>query len=423
MILLAHPTGNAYVREQARALAEAGVLGEFWTCLNWQRGTLADRLLPDRLAVELRRRSFDDLGRIVIRTCPGRELLRLAGGRLGLGQQREDSPLSVDQVFRSFDRRVARQVREATWVRALLAHEDGAESTFAAAGQRGLPCAYDLPIGYWRAAQALFTEEAAREPEWAATMPGRLDSEAKLSRKDAELAHADLVLVASQFTRTTLAMAPSFRGRVVLNPYGAPEPVSEAGMASSQGGPLKVIYIGSLTQRKGLSYLLSALQMLGPSATLTLIGQRTGGPCRALDQALKRHRWQPSLPHAEVLREIRHHDVLVFPSLFEGFGLVILEALSQAVPVITTPHTGGPDVLNDHRDGFLVPIRSASAIAARLETLLRDRELLAAMKHEARRTAARLGWEHFRRRIVTAMMSLIDSEPGPDPTGSEGDTG
>jgi glycosyltransferase involved in cell wall biosynthesis len=47
----------------------------------------------------------------------------------------------------------------------------------------------------------------------------------------------------------------------------------------------------------------------------------------------------------EVLREMQRHDVLVFPSLFEGFGLVIVEAMSQGLPVITTSHTAGPDII------------------------------------------------------------------------------
>src|SRR5690606_1255034 len=93
---------------------------------------------------------------------------------------------------------------------------------FAAARARGVRTFYDLPIGYWRAARELLTEEAERRPEWAATLHGNRDSAAKLERKDRELALADEVVVASSFTRTTLAKAPAFSGRVSVIPYGAP---------------------------------------------------------------------------------------------------------------------------------------------------------------------------------------------------------
>jgi len=63
------------------------------------------------------------------------------------------------------------------------------------------------------------------------------------------------------------------------------------------------------------------------------------------------------------------HDVFVFPSLFEGFGLVLLEAMAMGLPVITTPHTAGPDLIREGMEGFIVPIRHSTAIAERLEQL------------------------------------------------------
>ena len=50
---------------------------------------------------------------------------------------------------------------------------------------------------------------------------------------------------------------------------------------------------------------------------------------------------------------MKEHDVLIFPSLFEGFGLVITEAMAQGTPVITTDRTAGPDVISDNENGCL----------------------------------------------------------------------
>ena len=101
-------------------------------------------------------------------------------------------------------------------------------------------------------------------------------------------------------------------------------------------------------------------------------------------------------------------DVLGFPSLFEGFGLVILEAMSRGLPVITTAHTAGPDLIQDGVDGYLVPIRSAAVIAEKLETLHRDRARLAAMREAARATAREWAWAAYRRRLVTQLQSTLE---------------
>ncbi len=197
------------------------------------------------------------------------------------------------------------------------------------------------------------------------------------------------------------------RAPVHVVPYGAPPvPADLPPPAARTGsGPLRVLFAGSLGQRKGLSYLLDAVRRLGPARVeLTLLGDKTVEGCAPLDAAVRAHRWIPTLPHAEVLAEMARQDVLVFPSLFEGFGLVILEAMSRGLPVIATAHTAGPDVIDDGVDGFLVPIRSAEAIAEKLELLLARPALLTAMKHAARRKAATLGWEAYRRRLADCLL-------------------
>jgi glycosyltransferase involved in cell wall biosynthesis len=124
-------------------------------------------------------------------------------------------------------------------------------------------------------------------------------------------------------------------------------------------------------------------------------------------RVLDRHRWIPSLAHDDLLAEMSRHDVLVFPSLHEGFGLVILEAMSQGLAVITTPHTGGPDVIREGQDGFIVPIRSADAIAEKLGLLAGDRLMLAEMKEAARETARRHTWENYRKRLVEVVRGAV----------------
>ena len=408
MILFSHPTHNANVRQAAVALAEAGLLDEFWTCVAWDPDFAVNRLIPAGLREQLGRRALPKVLRDRVRICPMRELARHLCDGTGLAwlARHENGIFSVDAVYRTLDRRVAHVVGRAEGLSAVYCYEDGAAATFAAARKRGLRCIYDLPIGYWRAAQLIYQEEKNREPEWASTLSGTFDSAEKLARKDKEINAADLVIVASSFTKQTLQLAPAFGKTVTIIPYGSPESVGEP-VFRSQGGKLRILFVGALGQRKGLSYLLKAVAILGAAVELTLLGRKTAETCAPLNEALRRHRWIPSLPHADVMEEMSRHDVLVFPSLFEGFGLVILEAMSRGIPVITTPNTGGPDVIRNGQNGFIVPIRSADAIAAHLDSLASDSGALSAMKHAAYEAARSFSWESYRKKLVRAVRETL----------------
>ena len=402
MILFSHPTGNANVRHAALGLARARLLGEFWTCLNHRPGPWT-RVVPGSVRKQLGRRSFPDELQPYMRTTPYREMGRLFAHKIGLGSlaKHEVGPLSVDAVYQSLDRRVRERLRRGASFTGVYAYEDGAAVTFREAKKRGLPTYYDLPIGYWRAARELLLEEAERVPAWASTLIGNEDSAAKTARKDEELAQADVVFVASSYTLKTLGRAPGFHAPVEVIPYGAPpRPVgAPSRIAQTRTGPLRAIFVGSLGQRKGLSYLFDACRLLGSAVELTVIGTPPLERCAALEAELQRVRWIPSCPHAQVLAEMAAHDVFVFPSLFEGFGLVLLEAMAMGLPVITTPHTAGPDLLEEGSEGFIVPIRSAQAIAEKL-TLLRDAELANHMGRRAMQKAAQFTWEAYEQKLA-----------------------
>ncbi len=413
MIAVSHANGNQNLRHAALAMVEGGLLAELWTAISWDDRSFINRLLPAGLRAELQRRSFPDALRPFIHTRPWRELCRLAAIRLKRESlyRHETARFSIDEVFRGMDRHMARSVLPRLKPTTVYAYEDGAMETFRVAKDMGIERVYELPIGYWRAARAIFQEEREREPEWAPTLEGLGDSEAKLERKDVELRNASRIIVPSTFVRDTLKMAPAMTDVPVhLNPYGGPSVMAEQ-TSAPRSGKLRVIFVGSLGQRKGLGYVLRAVEMLGDAVELTLIGRKTTEECAPLNEAVKKHRWVSSIPHSEVLREMGQHDVLVFPSLFEGFGLVILEAMSQGVPVITTPNSGGLDVVTEGVDGFGVPVRSAEAIAERLERLASDRTLLAEMKNAALATARRHSWESYRKRLAEILSPTARPNP------------
>jgi len=150
-------------------------------------------------------------------------------------------------------------------------------------------------------------------------------------------------------------------------------------------------------------YLLKSVSKIAGQVEFTLIGSRPSVICKPLDEALARYRWIYSLPHDKILEEMRNHDVLVLPSLFEGFVLVILEAMSQGLPVITTDNSGGSEVVNNGESGFIIPMCSVEPIVEKISLLSQNRDILIYMGMQAQKRASLSGWEKHRRDIINAL--------------------
>jgi starch synthase len=406
-VIVSHPTGNANVSAVVSALHDHELLTAFYTCIVWRPESRLAKFVPGGLRVMLQRRARVQLSSELVRTRPTRELVRNLLIRAGKKHliAAETHPFSIDGVYRDLDRYVARNLRKYPEARAVYAYEDGALHQFRKAGELGLHRIYDLPIGYWRANRKISTEEAELQPAWKGTLNALADSDAKCALKDQELELADTVIVPSTFVKNTLDMYPG-KKKIVVNPFGVPSNISAPRDVTDPDQPLRVLYVGSLTQRKGVAYLFEAIEKAGKAVTLTVIGRKVGQSA-ALDSYCQKHRWLSSLPHSEILAEMRRHDVFVFPSLFEGLALVTGEAISQGLPVITTPNSGGTDILRDGVDGFIVPIRDPEAITARLLELHQDRGLLKQMSDSTLERAGQLNWQGCKDRTVAAVCDAL----------------
>lgn len=100
---------------------------------------------------------------------------------------------------------------------------------------------------------------------------------------------------------------------------------------------------------------------------------------------------------------MREQDVLVFPSLFEGFGLVITEAMSQGTPVITTNRTAGPDLITHGENGWLIDAGSTDTLQAAIEELIFKPSVIAEVGHAAMETASKRTWDVYGLELVEAI--------------------
>ena len=410
-ILLSHPTGNAFLRVLGESLKDSGMLYAFYTTVACFPGTILYNLSKYKPMLEIRRRSFDESLRSYTRSWPWLEAGRLLAGKFKWYTltTHEKGMLSVDAIYRNLDRRVARDLTESLGknVEGVYAYEDGAYATFLQAKKLNIICLYDLPIGYWRTARRLLRHEYENNPEWSSTLSGWKDSDSKLYRKDNELGLADHIFVASSFTKQTLADYPGDLPSVSVIPYGFPPAVAERAYPPLRGRALRLLFVGGLSQRKGISYLFDAVDELQDKVELTVVGRKAVQDCSALNLALSRHTWMPTLPHEQILQLMQEHDILVFPSLFEGFGLVITEAMSQGTPVITTERTAGADFITHGENGWIVEAGNTEVLIKQIEELLTQPELIRQNGQSALETARKRPWSLYGEELAGKIKKVL----------------
>jgi glycosyltransferase involved in cell wall biosynthesis len=220
----------------------------------------------------------------------------------------------------------------------------------------------------------------------------------RTARKDEEARLADLVLTASRFTSQSLVKHTGFDARKIMCiPLGGPPPVARADLPESSAGPVRFLYSGPVSVRKGVHYLLEAWRSIGaaPHATLDLFGSMQL-PIEALEETARGVTFHGHVAPSDLRNAYRAASVLVFPTLCDGFGLVVQEALAQGVPVITTTNAGAADLIEDGRNGFVVAPANLAALAEKMQWCITHPQEISRMRLAALETAQAWTWNRFR---------------------------
>ena len=404
-ILVVHPTGNQNSRAVARGLANDDSLHTFITALNIKSENY--KWLPTKIYTELKRRDFSEIKGNKKSGASFLECLRLIANKLKIKSliEHEIGFASVDNIYISTDKYAVKYLeKNSKDIDSVYCYEDGALETFKIAKKLGIKCIYELPIGYWRTHHKLNEEEIKLQAKWKDTWIATEDSQKKLEKKDLELALADEIIVASSFTKKTLDDYPNDLAPITVIPYGCPKPISANDRKWYKASDkLKVLYVGGLSQRKGISYMLEALNNVEEKISFSYIG--SGNANDLIKSTFPSANYLGTMAHEEVLNQMKNHDVLIFPSLFEGFGMVITEAMSQGMVVIATDHTALLDIADDS-SSITVPIRDSKSIENALVKLLEDPSLVQTMGKEALNKASKYQWKDYEKNISNIIQEI-----------------
>ncbi len=258
--------------------------------------------------------------------------------------------------------------------------------------QLNVPFILDQSIGHPDSKLPLYALARQQYPAWNAGIDERRPEIRAAERQEHD--YATRVVSASSFTSRSLVEHGVDPAKIRVIPYGVDldrfvlQPRAAA-------RPTRFIFVGFVNARKGVPLLFDAWRKVrAAGAELWLVGWISPS-VRHLLPELPGVKCFGAVPHDEVSRLMQQSDVLVFPSYFEGFGLVLLEAMACGLPVITTTATAGPDLVTEGENGWVFEPGDLERLADTMTFCLEHPGQVAEMGRQARAAAERFTWSSY----------------------------
>jgi glycosyltransferase involved in cell wall biosynthesis len=243
--------------------------------------------------------------------------------------------------------------------------------------------------------------------EWELSLPAE-----DFDRLVLEPKMAERILAASSFTKRTLIENGVPASAISVIPYGVNLRRFIPGPRHRSSGPLRLLFAGTINQRKGIRYLVEALRLLHHREIHLTICGRVVDDLAVLKPIASQIDLRASVSASELVSAYQQADLFVLPSVAEGFSQVLLESLACGLPILSTQHTAAPDLIDEGVHGFVVEPRRVDLLAERIEWALCHRPALAEMRVAARARAEQFSWDRFG-------ASIVDCVAGATQTTSE----
>ena len=370
-------------------LAERDLIGRVATTISVPRalgrGIARVPWAGPRLASLLRRREVPAFLDGVVDNIWAGELLRNSSSRFA-------SDTMTDAIFNwaitRFDNIVSR--RYAGRYRYVYGMDFSSAATFAAQKAKGGFCILRQVSPHFVTFAATLRRECERFPQLVTDYHRLIlrDVDAHTSRRAAEHDLADLIVTNSDYVRDTFIQNGVSASKVIAVPTGCPSLDVIGARSGGGGGPLRFVYAGRLSLRKGFHYLMQAwrLAAFGDRAELWIAGSSELNMANEI-AAQSNIRYLGALNSDTLADVYRKCDVMVLPTLSEGLAHVVLEGLSFGMPVITTVASGAGALVTNWDNGFIVPEADVEALSAAMASAVASRSGLMKMGQLSRERA------------------------------------
>lgn len=243
-----------------------------------------------------------------------------------------------------------------------------------------------------------------------------IDNYAEIWSKDSidrvyrEIKKADYFLAPSQVVKKSLMYCGVDENKIKIVPYGTDCSKFEYKKRSVQKGPLKLIFVGAVDYRKGIHHLLKVISEFESNE----VEVKLVGAYNAEDSIYKKYHKNENVEFCGfVTRDIlakyyQEADVFVFPTLGEGFGMVVLEAMSCGLPVIISDLAGGNDAITEGVDGFEFTAGDDDQLYEKIKWFIENREEIPKMAENARKKAETYTWDIYSKRLQKAIDEIME---------------
>lgn len=204
---------------------------------------------------------------------------------------------------------------------------------------------------------------------------------------------------------------------IIRHPLGFPNVLTskiEAVVRGRQnaGDKFRLLYVGRVSPQKDLPTLLTALRELALvfDVELTAVTRDTADMLKLVRQNNVEHLVdvQSSMGREDLFHVMREHHCFVLPSIFEGYGLVIVEALANGLPVITTPYTAGGDLGIDAHAGTIVSASKPDELASAIRALIQSPALASRYSKAAEESTRQLSWDHYAETVSERLEKALE---------------
>lgn len=229
---------------------------------------------------------------------------------------------------------------------------------------------------------------------------------------------ADYISIPSIFVKNSFLAYNIPEHKLIQNPYGCNMSLfaQAAGMRSEHPeGKFVILYLGRLSIRKGLIYLFRALEAI-QTKFLQVEPWFIGSVEADFEKTVSEYRTRN--PHWKFHGHIQQTllpaylsqcSVAVQPSLEEGLSMVIPQLLSSGIPVVATRNSGGEDIIEDGKTGFVIPIEDPKAIEEKLALLANSPDLLNILRTNLSAQSFNYSWDQYGNRWNEAVQKLLKS--------------
>lgn len=237
-----------------------------------------------------------------------------------------------------------------------------------------------------------------------------MPSKKYIEKEKREYEKSDLIFVPSSFAKESFLEHGFKESKVCNAPFGVD--TEEFSPIEKKDDVFRVVFAGQMMLRKGVHYLLKAFSDLDlPNSELWLLGKKRPEIAPFFDKYEGGFQHLGHKPQDELYRYYSQGSVFVLNSIEDGFGMVIPQAMACGLPAICTQNTGGPDIVRDGTDGFIIPIRDTESLKEKILWCYENQDECRTMGHAARRRVEEdFTWHDYGRRVVNSYRSVLDSD-------------